>query len=225
MIIVINGASRGIGKDIFVYLWNHFDTDSTYILLGRSLETNFNFMNNAWTMRCDSTCKKQVKKAIQKVYNTYGRIDVLINVAGSLKLNSIIDETEEQMDRLYESNVKTHWYFIKEVLPIMRKQKNGYIINISSMQAKRVFKNKSSYAMSKAAINSLTEAINREHNGDGIRATAICPGFVHTEMVKGLTTSTETLLDTKDISKTVHYLLSLSKVPIINEILIERKLW
>lgn len=221
-VILITGASRGIGESIYGYLYwkNNYDK---YILISRKIHDIVS--NNIHTYKCDCTKYSQVKNVVKDIYNKYGRIDVLINCVGKLELNSLIDETEKNLDDMYKTNVKSYWYVIKEVLPIMKKQKSGYIINISSMQAKRSFKNKSSYAMSKSAINSLTESINREYNGFGIRSTAICPGYVNTSMVKNLNNSGVKLIPMRDVSKTVDYLLSLSKVPIVNEICLERKLW
>lgn len=221
MNVIINGASRGIGKSIVDILGEAYNVQ----LFGISRTTPKESMRCTKFIKCDSTKRYQVKTVVEKIIKKYRTIDVLVNVVGDLKISNLIDETEQNLDKTYKTNVKSYWYFVKEVLPYMVKQKNGYIINISSMQAIRTFKGKSSYAMSKAAINSLTEAINREHNSEGIRSTAICPGYVDTGLIDGLNTDGEGLLEPKDVSKTVEYLLNLSKNAIIQEIHLERKLW
>lgn len=227
-VVLINGASRGIGEAIAKNLYTEGCPDKYKLVLTSrrdKLDIGFADEPNVFSIKCDSTDYNQVKQTVLKAIDKFGAIDILINVVGRLKLNTIIDETEAQLDEMINTNLKNYWYFIKEVLPVMQKQKRGFIINISSMQAIRAFQGKSSYAMSKSAVNSLTEAVNRENNRFGIRATAICPGFVKTDMVDGLDWEGEQLLSTSDIAETVKYLLNLSSVAIVQELHIERKLW
>jgi len=221
-VILINGASRGIGRHVWEYLSEH--------LIGCKFSLVSRTPIHMWKeeikhFQCNSRDYKQVKQVVQKTLNLFGRIDVLINVAGILNMCSLEDETEEGLDNTFLTNLKSYWYFVKEVFPLMKKLKKGYIINLSSMQAKRVFKNKSSYAISKGAVNSLTQSINREGNQYGIRATAICPGFVDTDMVNDVKQPGENIIPISDIVYTIDYLLNLSKNAIIQEICIERKLW
>ncbi len=198
-VAIVNGGTRGIGKAIvdrlFCKGWNVYAT-------GRK--------------ECDATNLF----AIAQYVKTIPKINLLVNVAGIFEESEIIDEPCFDMD-LFRTNLIGTWNWTRVVLPIMRKQKGGYIINISSMAAKRVRKGCSRYAMSKAAVNSFTEAILRENIEYGIRATAICPGDTDTEIGRRIAPGEE-LLPTDDIAKTVTWLTSLSKTAIIPEICIER---
>lgn len=221
-VAIVTGASRGIGFAISNYLYNKGYSLS---LLSRTIEDKWKDKERVIVQRCDATNRGDVRNAVQNTLNYFGRIDVLVNVAGIFHTKEIIEEDEEGLDKVYQTNVKGYWYFIKEVLPIMRTQKHGYIINISSMSGKRAFKGKSSYSMSKFAIQALNETLIRENREFGIRATAICPGFVDTDMAKRLKEKNEKLISPLDIAKTVGYLLSLSENTIIQEVCLERELW
>lgn len=220
-VVLINGASKGMGRAIADHL---YQSKYQLSLLSRTIDDTYHDKNVLVT-RCDSTNRSDVKSAVQKTVEYFGSVDILINVAGLLHTKEIIDEDEEDLDRIYKTNVKGYWYFVKEVLPQMRDQKNGYIISISSMSGKRGFKTKSSYAMSKFAIQALNEVIIRENREYNIRATAICPGFVDTTMIENLKKPGEKIISTLDIAKTIEYLLNLSEAVLIQEICLERELW
>lgn len=122
---------------------------------------------------------------------------------------------------MFHTNVLGYLNWIYAVLPGMQRRNTGYIFNISSMAAKRVRAGCSSYAITKASVNAMTEAILRENVHNGIRATAICPGDCDTEIGRAIAPDAD-LIPTEDIANTVMWLLSLSKTCIVPEVCIER---
>ena len=243
-VALITGASRGIGFDIMKEL---FFNGYYVVVISRKKEDILrgidNYNDNVVLFEeclipneridvfsCNITKEIEVIDTIKLVRKKFGRIDVLINNAGIIPQKAdIIDELESNFDLTFKTNFKGAWYFTREVLPIMIKQGSGYIFNISSMSGKRVFKGRSSYSISKFAVNALTEAILRENKEFGIKATAICPGYVNTESLKEIikqeNLNPEHLIQKSDISKTILYLLSLSPKAYVKEVCLERELW
>jgi NAD(P)-dependent dehydrogenase (short-subunit alcohol dehydrogenase family) len=198
---VVNGGTRGIGKEIALALQKEGWSVSA---LGKH--------------QCDARQLLQV----QTFARGMKRIDLLVNCAGVFHSGAIIDDTQNNLRGLFETNVLGSWNWIRTVIPIMRNQGKGYIINISSMAGKRARPGTSAYSLTKAAVNSLTESILKEELRNGIRATAICPGDTNTEMGKRIAREWE-LLPIEDTVNTVLWLLSLSDKAVVQEVCIERK--
>ncbi len=112
----------------------------------------------------------------------FGRIDGLINNAGIAIAAGIEDADEAAFDRLWQVNVKGPLRMIRAALPHLRASGRGRIVNVVSLSGKRVANDNAGYAMSKFAALALTHAARRAGWQDGVRATALCPGFVATDM-------------------------------------------
>jgi NADP-dependent 3-hydroxy acid dehydrogenase YdfG len=218
-IAIITGSSKGIGKDIADAFLK-----KGYIVIGCATSFKNEEKNNYLTLKCDVTKEEEIKKIVKTIVKKYGRIDVLINNAGVMFYDDITDIKEEDLDKMYNVNVKGVLFFSKAVIPIMRKQKNGYIINMSSIRGVTGAPNKGAYAATKFAVRGLTQTIHKENEKYGIKATAICPGLIYTEStlermkIYGL--SKKDLVQKQDIIKTIFFLLDLSSKAIIREIII-----
>jgi 3-oxoacyl-[acyl-carrier protein] reductase len=149
-------------------------------------------------------------------------VDVLVNSAGIFSTCELDRENTINVLGVFHTNVLGYLHWIYAVLPGMQRRANGYIINIASMSAKRVRPGCSTYALTKAAICSINEAILKENVHQGIRATAICPGDCDTQMGRVIAPDAE-LIPTEDVARTVLWLLSLSKTSIVPEVCIERR--
>ena len=121
------------------------------------------------------------------------------------------------------TNLKGAFFCTKNVLPIMKKQKYGYIINIASLAGKVGFGGSSIYSASKFGMVGFGESLLEEGVADNIRVTTLCPGFVATPMVAGASVSFEEMIPPKDIGQLVVTLLHLSENTVIKEIVIHRK--
>jgi len=109
-----------------------------------------------------------------------------VNNAGILLTHPITETTEEEWDRIFNTNVKAIFLMCREVIPYMLKQGKGKIINISSCGGEVAFPGSAPYCASKAAVNMLTKALAYDYAAKGINVNAVAPGFTKTPMVKEL---------------------------------------
>lgn len=171
----------------------------------------------------DVSVAGQVSAFIKQIRSAFGRIDLLVNNAGIGRLKTIAESTEAEWDRVQAINLKGTFLCTKAVLPIMKRQRSGYIVNIASLAGKIGFGGAAAYSASKFGIVGLTESLLEEGIGHNIRATAICPGYVATPMVQGASVPHKEMIPPEDIGKLVVGLLHLSPYTVIKEIVIERK--
>ena len=129
------------------------------------------------TLNIDISDSAAVNQAVQDVYKAWERIDVLVNNAAIQSPGgNFVDASDEVWDRYLAVNVKSAGYLVREVVPLMQRQKGGSIINIGSISSFVVFPGQAVYAATKGAILQLTRAIAVDFGGDGIRSNCICPG-------------------------------------------------
>jgi len=228
---LITGASGGIGsvvKDALQlagYQVSLLDLDVT----GKEAEAEL-------VQCCDVTKPEQVKRAVSATIEKFGRIDVLFNSAGRSHLGTIENLTLEELDKVYEVNVKGTFIVSKAVLPIMKEQRAGYIINMGSLRALDFARGKAAYSISKSAVRAFSWTLIKEVEELGIKVTLISPGYVDTSIYSdkqlrpyvqtipgdGLKEAPLTL--PADIARTVLYLLDLSQGASVYEMNIGR-LW
>ena len=129
----------------------------------------------------DVTDRAQVETLAKETLSTYSRIDVLINNARLMPLSPLDKIKVEEWDQMIDVNIKGVLYGIAAVLPTMRQQKSGNIINLSSVAGHKVFPGSAVYCATKFAVRSISEGLRLESNGE-IRSTNISPGAVATEL-------------------------------------------
>jgi NADP-dependent 3-hydroxy acid dehydrogenase YdfG len=123
----------------------------------------------------------QMQALAEAALKTYGRIDVLVNNAGLMPLSPLDQLKIEEWDRMIDVNLKGVLYGIAAVLPTMRQQKSGHVINLSSVAGHKVFPAAAVYCATKYAVRAISEGLRLEANGE-IRSTNISPGAVATEL-------------------------------------------
>lgn len=167
----------------------------------------------------DST---SVKKAVDTFLEKTRRIDVLFNNAGYAKMGTS-SLAEEDFVRMLNTNLLGTFNLVSAVVPYMKQQAHGFIMNLSSYSAKVARGVLGGYAASKFGVMGLNEALYKELAPFGISVTAICPNLVDTEMTASVQMPREKMLRTDDIVKTVDFLLSLSPSVAIKEIALQCK--
>jgi len=170
----------------------------------------------------DVSKSAEVEAFVEKVSDEAGRIDLLVNNAGVFRHGLIADLSEADWDLVQAVNLKGAFLMTKAVLPQMKRQQSGYVINISSVAGKNGFGGASAYCASKFGMMALSESLLEEAIGDHIRSTAICPGYVATPMVASVDVPQEEMIPPEDIAKLVQTLIHLAPHTVIREIVVNR---
>ncbi len=139
----------------------------------------------------DVTNKKSVQQMIQGTLERWGRIDILVNVAGGALIKPVIEVAETEWDHVINMNLKSVFLCSQAVVPLMSKQKYGKIVSISSIYGFTGNATRASYAAAKAGVAVFTKSLALEVVGDGINVNAIAPGRILTERVRGHYTEAE----------------------------------
>jgi NAD(P)-dependent dehydrogenase (short-subunit alcohol dehydrogenase family) len=183
-VAVITGSSSGIGHEIALILArNGFRTYATM----RDLQKNPKLKSikdeenlPVEFVQLDVTDKKSVSIAVQTIYDNIGRIDILVNNAGYGLTGAFEDLAIDEIKQQYETNVFGLIRTTQAVLPIMRKQKSGIIVNISSGAGRFGYPMGSAYVSTKFAVEGLSESLSYEVEPFGIRVILIEPGMIKT---------------------------------------------
>ena len=183
-VTIVTGCSSGIGHEISLILArNGFTTYATM----RNLQKGSDLKSIAEDEKLplhfaqlDVTDENSVKKAIQTIHDEAGRIDILVNNAGYGLTGAFEDLSLDEIKTQYETNVFGLIRTTQAVLPIMRKQRSGLIVNISSGAGRFGFPTGSAYVSTKFAVEGLTESMSYELEPFGIKAILIEPGVIKT---------------------------------------------
>ena len=179
----ITGASRGFGAQFAKEALAAGDAVVATGRNARSIEDNLGAHSQLLPLSLDVTQEAQAQAAAAAAVDRFGRIDVLINNAGFGLLGAVEEATQEEIGRLYETNVFGLLAVTRAVLPYMRRQRSGHIINISSIGGYAASQGWGVYCSTKFAIEGLTEALAIELKPLGIHATVVEPGFFRTDFL------------------------------------------
>ena len=222
-IAIVTGASRGIGKEIakelacsgIQVIANYNKSEKEAQKLKDELkENNINIDIFKADVSKTEECKNLVKFALEK----YKKIDILINNAGIDKYELITDVKKEDWDEMINTNLYSAFCMCQEVLPNMIHNKNGCIINISSVWGMVGAAQEVLYSITKAGMDGLTKALAKEVGPSNIRVNSIAPGIINTDMNKNLSieeieklkeeTPLERIGKPEDIAKCVKWLIN-----------------
>lgn len=134
-------------------------------------------------LHCDATSASECQQAVGKAVKELGKIDILFNNVGIIRRASVVDTTEEEWDKVMDTNAKSAFLFSKNVVPIMAKNGGGIIINTASGWGLVGGYKAASYCASKGAVVLLTKAMAIDHGPQNIRINCICPGDTDTPML------------------------------------------
>lgn len=186
-IIVVTGGSRGIGANIVTELasmgynviLNYNKSEEKALKIKQELELQG---INIDIFKADVTKRADVKSLITYVIEKYGRIDVLINNAGISQIKLFTDLTDDDWNTMLQTNLTSCFYTTQEAVKYMINQKEGCIINISSIWGNEGASCEVHYSTAKAGLNGMTKALAKELGLSNIRVNAIAPGIIQTEM-------------------------------------------
>lgn len=184
-VVVITGASSGIGEETVSLL----SENGAKLVLGarrvdRLEKIQQKIGNNISIQKTDVTQPDEVNALIKTAYKDFGRVDVLINNAGLMPQSFLEKNKQDEWNQMIDVNIKGVLYGIGAVLPYMREQKSGHIINLASVAGHVVFPGSAVYSGTKYAVRAITEGLRQEEAsvGSNIRTTILSPGAIDTEL-------------------------------------------
>ncbi|MDR2472019.1 MAG: 3-oxoacyl-[acyl-carrier-protein] reductase [Tannerella sp.] len=188
---LVTGAARGIGKAIALKFAsegaNVAFTDLAIDDNGKTTEYEIAAYGvKAKGYASNAAIFDDAHKTVEEVVKDFGRIDILVNNAGITKDGLMLRMTELQWDAVININLKSAFNYIHAITPVMMKQKAGSIINMASVVGVSGNAGQSNYSASKAGMIGLAKSIAKELGSRGIRANAIAPGFIITDMTAAL---------------------------------------
>ena len=148
----------------------------------------------ARSFNADLTSSRAAKTLVRQVLDCFGAIDVFVNCVGVVRDCLLPIMTDEEIDTVLDTNLKSAFYTIREVAKHMVARGSGVIINISSMAGQRPGRGQSNYSASKAGLEGLTRAVASELGPKGIRVNAIAPGIIESEMAARLLSNNRALI-------------------------------
>jgi 3-oxoacyl-[acyl-carrier protein] reductase len=182
---VITGGAQGLGFAIA----ERFVAEGARVVLGdldlaatEAAAKQLGGADVAIGVRCDVTDGDQVDAMLETAVSTFGALDIMVNNAGITRDATMRTMTEDQFDQVIEVHLKGTWNGLRKAAAIMREQKRGAIINLSSISGKVGNAGQTNYSAAKAGMVGLTKASAKELAHAGIRANAIQPGLIRTPM-------------------------------------------
>jgi len=183
---LITGAGSGIGQSTALKLAKE---GAHILIVDLDLEAAKYTQNmieifggKASTHVCDISKNSQVKEVVDAILLEQD-IDILINNAGIAHIGNLENTSEDDLDRLYNVNVKGTYNFMSAVIGSMKKKQSGVIINLASVASSVGIADRFAYSMSKGAVLTMTYSVAKDYVNDGIRCNCIAPGRVHTPFV------------------------------------------
>ena len=190
-VALITGAARGIGKAVaFKFAQEGADVAFTVRKIDENSEDTRKGIEacgvKALVIISDAASFDAAHSAVEQVVKEFGKLDILVNNAGITKDGLMMRMSEQQWDDIINVNLKSAFNFVHAVTPVMLRQRGGSIINMSSVVGVHGNAGQCNYSASKAGMIGLTKSIAQELGSRGIRANAIAPGFIITEMTSQL---------------------------------------
>ena len=227
-VIMVSGANRGIGLGVARYL---IERGYRVSLGARDVKTLDAATNGAKAeqVACfpyDALDLDLAKAWVAGTVQRFGRIDGLVNNAGIAKPPfTIEDQDETVLDRMIAVNIKGPLRLIRLAMPYLIKSGTGRVVNVASLSGKRVKNPNVGYAMTKCALIALTHAVRRHGWEHGVRATAVCPSFVRTDLTADVRAMTpEEMIQPEDLAEMVEMALSLPNNAVVAEMLVNCRL-
>ena len=190
-VAIVTGGNQGIGYATAVSL---AAAGANVVIMARNAKINREAVNNINNLypgkasgeEMDVTSKESVKAAFARVYQEFGHLDILVNNAGICNLSQPFEDIDEdKWDQVMDVNLKGILYCVKAVIPVLKKQNSGSIINVASLAGEvGGIATSADYVASKAAVIGLTKSLARYLGQYNVNVNAVAPGFIATEMTK-----------------------------------------
>jgi len=217
-VIMVSGVSRGIGRAVT----GHLLARGYSVSAGMRDPEAFDLEgSHLMTARYDATDRASHANWLEATLDRFGRLDGLVNNAGISNRFAIDAGDEADLDALIGVNVKGPLFLTRICLPHLRASGAGRIVNVASLSGKRVRNDNIGYAMTKYALMALTHGTRRIGWEDGVRATALCPGFVATDLTAGVQTiERDAMIAPEDLAVLAETVIALPNTASVAEMLV-----
>ena len=190
-VALITGAARGIGKAIALkFAQEGADVAFTDLVINEAAEETISeiaaYGHKVKGYASNAANFDETHTVVEEILKEFGHIDILVNNAGITKDGLVMRMSEQQWDAVIAVNLKSAFNFIHAVIPQMARQKGGSIINMASIAGQMGNPGQINYASSKAGLIAMAKTVAKEMGSRGIRANAIAPGFIVSEMTNAL---------------------------------------
>lgn len=213
-VVMVSGAARGIGREVLRRLHGSGWLVSAGLRDPGRLPAGPDLLAHRYEAEADGSAEAWTAATVAR----FGRIDAVVNAAGINPMARMLDSDETAHDAMWRVNVKGPMRVIRAAWPQLVASGQGRVVNIASLSGKRVANENTGYAMSKFALVALTQEVRRQGWDHGIRATALCPGFVATDMTAGAAWPREQMTRPEDIAVLVETVLRLPNTATIGEL-------
>jgi 3-oxoacyl-[acyl-carrier protein] reductase len=207
-VALVTGASRGIGRAIALQLAGAGADVVVVSSRGNGADATCRevtaLKRRGISLACDVSKPEDVEQLVAHSLKAFGRVDVLVNNAGIVHRGDLAHTSDAECERVLDVNLLGPFYLIRRIVPQMLTRKWGRIVNVSSISGTLGSPSLSAYCASKWGLNGLTKALAAELDGTGVTISAVLPGSVDTEMLKG--SGLEPKMTAEDVAAVVRYL-------------------
>jgi 3-oxoacyl-[acyl-carrier protein] reductase len=227
-VAIVTGASQGIGRSVALALACNGANVSLAARTEPKLHTVQSeieaFGGQAASFLTDISRESEVAHLVRGTVERFGRLDIVVNNAGIGIFGPLAETTTEQWDRIMAVNARGPFLLCREAIPYLKRQGQGFIINIASVVGVKGYANQAAYSASKHAVMGMSKALAKEVHEDGIRVHAICPGGVDTPMAGQARPDLDrsVLIHPDEIADIVVFLVSRRGNAVIDEIHVRR---
>lgn len=215
-VVMVSGASRGIGRAIAQRLL------TAGCIVSAGVRNPATAPPGALACRYDAA--GPADSWLAQTLAAHGRIDAVVNAAGINPRANFLQADEAPFHEMWNINAMAPMRVIRTAWPSLLASGTGRVLNIASLSGKRVRNDNTGYAMSKFALMALTQAVRREGFSRGIRASALCPGFVATDMTMAADFDRAQMSRPEDLAEMAHLLLHLPNNAVVSELLVNCRL-
>jgi NAD(P)-dependent dehydrogenase (short-subunit alcohol dehydrogenase family) len=225
-VAMVSGANRGIGQQVAMELGRRGFRLSLGVRDPKALNRALPECASAFAFAYEAQQRDAGRLWVDATMAEFGRIDVVVSNAGICPYVDLEegldsnDDTDSALDDLLEINVKAPFRLVRAALPHLRVAGNGRVIQLASLSGKRVKNGNVGYQMSKHAVIALNHAVRRAGWKDGVRSTAICPGYVNTDMAASADIPGEAMTQPEDLALLIANTIDMPNTASVAEILV-----
>lgn len=219
-VAMVSGASRGIGLAIARELKRQGFALSLGLRTPAALPPDLAGPDTL-AVAYDAMDRTAERAWVAATIARFGQLDVVVNNAGIMRHVGLDDGSDDDLDAMMEVNVKAPYRVLRAAWPHLVASGQGRVVNVASLSGKRVRGLNAGYQMTKHAVMALTHSVRRLGWQHGVRATALCPSYVHTDMVAGMAPMPpEEMTQADDLAKLAVHVITLPNTAAIAELLV-----